>query len=112
LHFSPPCNRRAGILKWRNYVQPEKETKLKSRVFRCLIPAISLALLLSLVLTSIASAFVVIPLYPPGPPYSRIGNGGTSPNTWSESGQGNPQFGRSGSIFWWQCPPLPVVVFT
>jgi hypothetical protein len=82
------------------------------RPLRCLGIALALAILLTLGLTAVANAFVVVPLYPPGPPYSRSGNGGASPNTWSDSGHGNPQFGQSGNIFWWQCPPPPTTITT
>jgi hypothetical protein len=78
---------------------------MKSRAARCLASATALSVLLSLLIGNFVAAQPSHPLYPPGPPYSRSGNGGASPNTWNASGQGNPQFGRSGSTYWWQCPP-------
>jgi hypothetical protein len=67
--------------------------------------ALVLGTLLSVCLVAPAAAGTALPLYPPGPPYSRLGLGGTPSNFWIASGQGNPQFFRSGSIFWWQNPP-------
>jgi hypothetical protein len=80
---------------------------MKHPLARKVCTAITLAIVATLCLTGAASATApLVPLYPPGPPYSRLGPGGTAANFWSESGQGNPQFFRSGSIFWWQTPPL------
>jgi hypothetical protein len=86
-----------------------KGERMKSRSVRSFGVAIALAILLSLCLPIVASALPSLvpfnPLYPPGPPYSRTGNGGIAPNMWGASGHGNPQYGQSGNIFWWQCPP-------
>jgi hypothetical protein len=82
---------------------------MKSRIVRRLGIGAAIAFALSLGLVTIIGALPALvpftPLYPPGPPYSRNGNGSASPNTWSDSGHGNPQYGQSGNIFWWQCPP-------
>jgi hypothetical protein len=76
---------------------------MKSHLLRSLSIGITLAIVSSLCFAVIANAtFLPVPLYPPGPPYSRSGNGGQGPNMWSASGQGNPEFGRLGNIYWWQ----------
>jgi hypothetical protein len=74
------------------------------RTFSRLAVVIGLGIILSICLALPVGA-TALPLYPPGPPYSRLGPGGTPSNFWSDSGQGNPQFFRSGSTFWWQNPP-------
>ena len=78
--------------------------RLLRRVAIAIVAGIILSVLLAI---TVGAGTPPVPLYPPGPPYSRSGNGGSSPNTWSAFGEGNPQFGRSGNIFWWQSPPPP-----